>query len=144
MSAADNPNVSKPWESEDLDPTLPDLLGVGENLLPDDVFERILATAMDSVNELADDSLIPPEDDPVLTDDGEFLNPEEAELLLGDADIDLDDEEEEPEVEFEDAGHHEDHEGGFFGEDDFSVDGSGGSFDLDNDSHDEDFGGEWS
>lgn len=147
MRAGDDSNVPKPWENEEIDPVLPGLLGVSGNSLPDDVFERILATAMDSVNELADESLIPPEDDPALTEDGDFLNPDEAVLFLSGDGLGLaDDEMEGPGGEDEggENGSRGDHEDGFFGGEDFGVDGSIEGFSVDGDSREDDLGREWS
>ena len=102
MSATDGADSPKPWDNEAVEPVLPDLLGDTQNVLSDDVFEQILATAMEPNSDLADESLIPADDDPELTEDGHFVSPEEAELFLDDAADDEDDDDEEAEMEVED------------------------------------------
>lgn len=138
MSATDGADSSKPWDNEAVEPVLPDLLGDTQNVLSDDVFEQILATAMEPNSDLADESLIPADDDPELTEDGHFVNPEEAELFLDDAaDAEDDDEEAEMEVEDDDDDHRDASDDD--GDDDHD-------FDFDDlysgdDNSDDDFGG---
>ncbi|KAA9224860.1 MULTISPECIES: hypothetical protein [Corynebacterium] len=138
MSATDGADSPKPWDNEAVEPVLPDLLGDTQNVLSDDVFEQILAAAMEPNSDLADESLIPADDDPELTEDGHFVNPEEAELFLDDAaDAEDDDEEAEMEVEDDDDDHRDASDDD--GDDDHD-------FDFDDlysgdDNSDDDFGG---
>ena len=138
MSATDGADSPKPWDNEAVEPVLPDLLGDTQNVLSDDVFEQILAAAMEPNSDLADESLIPADDDPELTEDGHFVSPEEAELFLDDAaDAEDDDEEAEMEVEDDDDDHRDASDDD--GDDDHD-------FDFDDlysgdDNSDDDFGG---
>ena len=138
MSATDGADSPKPWDNEAVEPVLPDLLGDTQNVLSDDVFEQILAAAMEPNSDLADESLIPADDDPELTEDGHFVNPEEAELFLDDAaDAEDDDEEAEMEVEDDDDDHRDASDDGDDDDHDFDFDDlySG------DDNSDDDFGG---